>query len=206
MTAGTGKTYLTSKVIDSIQSTLDNNPNQEGFAFFYCNRNEADRRMALSVLRAFVRQLSTIASHIDSMQKTLKMFYTISRSKASEPTMTDCKNLLLELVDIYPRTTFILNALDECETGQRVALIEIFDYLLEHSSNPLKIFISSRPDLDIKRKLRNRANIEIQASDSHNDITKFVNREISKPPEWHNMETNLKGQIVRTLQEQSQGM
>lgn len=60
--AGTGKTFLTLKVIDDIQATLEKQPNEEGFAFFYCNRNEAARRDPLSVLSAFVRQLSTIAS------------------------------------------------------------------------------------------------------------------------------------------------
>ncbi|CZR64609.1 uncharacterized protein PAC_14507 [Phialocephala subalpina] len=203
---GTGKTFLTSKVIDRIQATLDNNPNQEGFAFFYCNRNEAKRREPLSALRTFVRQLSTIASEEELMQKNLKRFYSEQRLKASEPTMSDCKNILLELINIYPRTTLVLDALDECEKGKRVELIEVFDYLLAHASNPLKIFISSRPDLDIKRKLRDRTNIEIQANDNHHDITKFVDSEITKHPEWHTMDSTLKDQIVTTLQERSQGM
>ncbi|KAF8861649.1 hypothetical protein BDZ45DRAFT_586659, partial [Acephala macrosclerotiorum] len=203
---GTGKTFLTSKVIDQIHVNLKNSTNQEGFAFFYCNRNEAERREPLSALRAFVRQLSTIVGNKDSMQKSLKRFYIEHRLKASEPTMSDCKNILLELVNIYPRTTLVLDALDECEMGKRVELIEIFDYLLEHASNPLKIFISSRLDLDIKRKLKNRTNIEIQANDNHHDITKFLNSEISKHPEWLPKHPELKDQVVTTLQERSQGM
>src|SRR4051812_45795097 len=114
-TAGTGKTFLTSKVVDEIQLTLTSGVNQEAFAFFYCNRNEELRREPLSVLRGFIRQLSTITSEEHSIQKRLQNFHSECRLKASEPTMNDCKELLLELIDIYPRTTLVLDALDECE-------------------------------------------------------------------------------------------
>ncbi len=140
------------------------------------------------------------------MQKSLKRFYSEHRLKASELTISDCTKLLLELINLYPRTTLVLDALDECKTGKQVELIEVFDYLLAHASNPLKIFISSRPDLDIKRKLKNRTNIEIMANDNYDDITKFLNSKISKHPEWHMMDSTLKEKIVTTLQKQSQGM
>lgn len=42
-TAGKGKTFLTSMAIDSIQARLEQDQNQEGFAFFYCNYLEQDR-------------------------------------------------------------------------------------------------------------------------------------------------------------------
>ncbi|CZR59898.1 uncharacterized protein PAC_09792 [Phialocephala subalpina] len=38
--AGSGKTFLTSMVVDHVRGLLSRTPNHEGFAFFYCNRNE----------------------------------------------------------------------------------------------------------------------------------------------------------------------
>ncbi|KAF4635686.1 hypothetical protein G7Y89_g2417 [Cudoniella acicularis] len=186
-TAGTGKTFLTSKVIDEVQSALKRDPNQ-GFAFFYCKRNEPGRGDPLSVLKAYVRQLSTIAGDSHSIQRSVKQFYNEARQRASQLTMNDCKKLLLDFINIYPQTTLILDALDECESQSRVELIEIFECLLseaEEAKNPLKIFISSRPDDDIKRKLKHHANIEITATDNHEDITRFVGSRISKHPTWH---------------------
>ncbi|KAE9380762.1 hypothetical protein N431DRAFT_477640 [Stipitochalara longipes BDJ] len=205
-TAGTGKTFLTSKAIDDIQGSLNSNSNQEGFAFFYCNRNEAERREPLSMLRAFVRQLSTPSSEKHSIQKRLKAYYNDCRLKASQPTMKDCKELLLELVNIYPRTTLVIDALDECEKHKRLELIETLDYILAQASNPVKIFISSRPDGDIKERLKDRANIEIDANKNQDDISRFVNSEIVKHRRWRNMPPKLQTQIVETLQQQSQGM
>jgi Cdc6-like AAA superfamily ATPase len=204
--AGTGKTFLTSRVIDEIQAGLQSSPNQEGFAFFYCNRNETERREPLSMLRAFIRQLSTINYQSHSIQKCIKDFYNECRLKASEPTMGDCKELLLELVNIYPRTTLVVDALDECEKHKRFELIETLDHLLAKASNPVKIFVSSRPDGDIKERLKDRANIEINATDNQDDISIFVNSEIVKHRRWTKMPVKLKTRIVETLQQQSQGM
>jgi hypothetical protein len=158
------------------------------------------------VLRAFVRQLSSTASEKHSIQKRLQEYYNECRLKASGPTMGDCKKLLLELVNIYPRTTLILDALDECEKHKRLELIEILDHLLDKASNPVKIFISSRPDGDIKERLKDRANIGINANDNQDDISRFVSSEIIKHRRWGIMSADLKSQIVKTLQQQSQGM
>ena len=206
MRAGTGKTHLTSRVIDEIRGALKSNPNHEGLAFFYCNRNETERQEPLSVLRSFVRQLSTIFKDEDSIQKRLRQFYIQSRLKASEPTLGDCKELLLEFINLYPKTTFILDALDECDKHKRGVLIETFDYFLARASRPVKIFISSRPDSDVKERFKSQANIEIQATDNHDDISMFVESEITKHPRWKKISPELQKDIVETLQKGSQGM
>ena len=204
--AGTGKTFLTSKVIDKLQDGLKSGPNQEGFAFFYCNRNETERREPLSVLRAFVRQLSTISSEEDSIQTHLKKLYKESRLKSSELTINNCKEIILKFINICPRTTFILDALDECEKRSRSELIDLFDYLLSNAEKPLKIFISSRPYGDIKERLKDRANIEIKATNNQDDISRFVKTKITQHRKWDTMDLSLQQKIIETLQEGSQGM
>jgi ankyrin repeat domain-containing protein 50 len=206
MIAGTGKTYLTSRAIDEIRDTLKSNPNHEGLAFFYCNRNETERQEPLSVLRSFVRQLSTIANDEDSIQKNLRQLHIQTRLKASELNMDICKSLLLEFINLYPKTTLVLDALDECDKRKRGVLIETFEYFLDHASRPVKIFISSRPDGDIKEGFKNRANIEIRATDNHDDIATFVESEITKHRRWKKISLGLQEEIVETLQKCSQGM
>lgn len=204
--AGTGKTYLTSKVIDDIWDSLKNNPNHEGFAYFYCNRNETERQDPVMILRSLVRQLSTIATNGDCVQQRLLRYCRDTRKAASEPTIRDCEDLLLDFINLYPKTTLILDALDECDKENRCALIEALDFLLDHAKRPIKVFISSRPDLDIKEKFRTRANIDIQATDNYGDISKFIQTEIAKHPRWQKMSANLQTEIIQTLQYRSQGM
>lgn len=68
---GTGKTYLTSRVIDHIKHTLETSPHDEGFAFFYCNRSGPFMQDPLIVLRSFVRQLSYKAMTMTIFRATL---------------------------------------------------------------------------------------------------------------------------------------
>ncbi|KAK2769608.1 hypothetical protein FQN53_005988 [Emmonsiellopsis sp. PD_33] len=205
-TAGTGKTFLVSKVIDEIQDILKNDPNHEGIAFFYCNRNDPERREPLAVLRSFVRQLSTTANGQHSMQQRIRQYYNKSREEGSTPTINDCKELLLELINTYPKTTIILDALDECEEQKRSVLVEVVNYFVASASRPVKIFISSRPYIDIRDMFWNHANIGIQATDNHDDISKFVESEIVRHRRWNKMPTELQKDIVDTLQDRSQGM
>ena len=158
------------------------------------------------VLRSFVRQLSTIADDNCLMQKCLLQFSFQAQERGAEPTMEDCKGLLLEFINIYPNTTLILDALDECDKNKRGILIEKLDYLLDNAQRPVKLFISSRPDGDIKDKFKSRMNIEMQATDNHGDISEFVKREIAKHRRWKKMSSELQNEIIQTIHDRSQGM
>jgi hypothetical protein len=178
--AGAGKTFLVSKVIDYVRGVLGASRNHEGFAFFYCNRGEENRRDPLAVLRSFVRQLSTAAACPGGMRGKLRSLCSELRLKGSELTFEECREQLLESVNLYPKTTLVLDALDEFEPRSRRRLIDAMEHLLQRSERPLKVFISSRPDGDIRDRFLSRPNIEIQAIDNQDDIAKFVNGKIVK--------------------------
>lgn len=203
---GTGKTFLVSRVIDEIQQSLEVHPNQEGFAFFYCNRNEDERRGVLQVLTAFVRQLATIAREKNYIEIHLKQYYYDNKFSTKLPMIKDCKKFLLDLMNLYPRTTIISDGLDELEGPDRTELVEVFEDLLTESSNPLKIFITSRPEGDILEILEDRDNIELSFATNNEDISKFIESSIVKHRKWGGMEQVLKDQIIKTPNEQSKGM
>lgn len=140
------------------------------------------------------------------MQKRLRDLYREARLKGSDLSFDTCKQQLLESINLYPKTTLVLDALDECELESRGRLIETIEFLLSKAERPLKVFISSRPDGDIRDRFLSRPNIEIQATDNQDDIKKFINQEIVKHRRWTKMSSSLRGDIVRTLLENSQGM
>ncbi|PGH14627.1 hypothetical protein AJ79_02962 [Helicocarpus griseus UAMH5409] len=205
-TPGTGKTFLTSRAIDEIRRTLKVHPNHEGFAFFYCNRNEFERRQPLPILRSFVRQLSSTMNNQHSIQKRVRDYYIQGRQEASELTITKCRELLHEFITIYSKTTLVLDALDECEQASRSVLIEVFVHLLSQATRPVKIFISSGPEIDIRDRFEHHCNIGIRATDNHDDISSFVKSESTRHPRWNNMSPELRDGIIETIQQQSQGM
>ncbi|KAK4220807.1 hypothetical protein QBC38DRAFT_163141 [Podospora fimiseda] len=203
---GAGKTFLTSKVIDHAQSLLEQSPNQEGFAFFYCNRNEEERHKPLCVLRSYVRQLSTAASHPTEMRKKLRGVWHQMSQRGSELGFEACKEQLLQSVNLYQKTTLVLDALDECDSDSRRQLADTIEFLLSKSERPLKVFISSRPCRDIQNRFRDKSNIEIQAAYNENDIRKFVDENIVKHEEWKDMAPRLQDDIISALLNVSEGM
>lgn len=178
----------------------------EGFAFFYCNRHELNRREPLSVLRSYVRQLSTTADHPGNVKKELRDLYQSTREKGSDLSFDMCKEQLLDSVNLYPRTTLVLDALDECNQDSRNRLVEAIEFLLSNAKMPIKVFISSRPDRDIRSQFINRSNIEIQARNNEEDIRKYVDERIKEHGSWGDMSSSLKRAIVNVLLEHSEEM
>ncbi len=193
-------------VTDHVRCLLDSSPNHEGFAFFYCNRNEEERRKPLSVLRSYVRQLSTAVRNPGHMRKQLQDLCRDAKLKGSDLGFELCKQQLLELMNCYPKTILVLDALDECEPESRWRLVEMIEDLMSKSNRLLKVFISSRPDGDIRELFTSRPNIEIQATDNQEDIEKFVNGEIVRHHRWNKISPSLWEEIVRTLLRRSSGM
>ena len=158
-------------------------------------------------MRAFIRQLSSTAwSKEKSVHASLKSQYREARLKATKLTLSDCHKIILELVSDYPRTTLVIDALDECEKEQRLELVKILDDLLDKSYNPLRVFISSRPDGGIKEILGDRVTLEVNAENNSDDIAKYVDNEIEKHRRWKTISPEFRETIRNTLLQKSKGM
>ncbi|KAI2636665.1 hypothetical protein GGS21DRAFT_39862 [Xylaria nigripes] len=206
---GAGKTFLTSRIIEQVEATLLGRDNDEGFAFFYCNRNEEDRRNALPILRSYVRQLSRTLCKSDCIYPPLKQLCDKSRLEGSGWTFELCQESLVDLLCLYPRTILVLDALDECYPEERTKLLNFFDSIPKKSTKPVKVFISTRPEGDIRQRIDLFSSIEIKATDNENDIAKFVRQSIEENGRWRNaLEKNesLKEEIVKSLLDKSDGM
>ncbi|KAF7559480.1 hypothetical protein G7046_g4676 [Stylonectria norvegica] len=204
---GAGKTFLVSRVVDWVRNGLQDNENtDEGFAYFYCNRHEEDRRRPESILRSLVRQLSSRAAADNEIHQTLRDLKKRLMRDGRSLDIDASKDVLLELVNTYPATTIVLDALDECEADSREELMTALDYLMERSHSPLKVLISSRPNPDISNHFRAQPCIEVQATDNETDIKAFVDDRLSRDTRWASLSRNLQEEIRSTLLAGSRGM
>ena len=118
------------------------------------------------------------------------------------------KRLLLQLIEIYPQITLVVDALDECNKETRASFLEKLDILVSGKSSYLvKIFISSRPELDIKHRFSDESNMEIRATNNEKDIAMFVDDKIKDKKEWYcKISSELRELICETLVSKSDGM
>ena len=211
--AGSGKTKLVSKVVGSVRQGLGKVPQGEALAYFYCDQNQEDRRSPEQVLRSFARQLSTLRDS-DMIPSCIEQCY-VEKEKpgfaSSSLTFQECCVLVRELVTMYTKITLVLDALDECDRSTRQYLItEIDDLVSSSTSCVIKVFISSRPDRDIKYRFQVGPNVCISATDNGNDIKKFLVSSIDNSPKYWLAEVTsapgLREDIVDTLHEKADGM
>ena len=133
---------------------LDLDPSRT--AYFYCAKStaEPERAKPAEIMGALLRQLCS--SKLDEpIREPVAKVYEARRKKADEdcsairrPTIQDCTSLITQLTQDYP-AIIILDALDECEEDTRHEILEAFDCILEQSTEIVKIFVSSRDDVDI---------------------------------------------------------
>lgn len=199
-----------SSVVDDLSETLRVLPNNEAFAYFYCDRNQFERQKPASILSSFVRQLSIFQNH-NGLQRSIAQLYNQKKRNgfaSGKLRLEESQTVLADLFQLYPQVTLVLDALDECDRKTRSNLIGVLDNLIEKSIKPVKILISSRQDRDIKRHFETGPNLAIQAVDNQDDIEKFLNHELSVEGNFwcDEMSSELKNCICHTLLEKSRGM
>lgn len=125
-------------------------------AFFYCARStaEPERAKPTEIMGALLRQLASSKPDLPVKGPVAKE-YEARKEKAEEDcstlrklTVKDCTRLILELTEDHP-ATIIIDALDECEEGTRHELLEALDDIISKSTEVVKIFVTSRDDIDI---------------------------------------------------------
>lgn len=183
----------------------------DGLVYFYCDRNQPTHRDPTSILSSFVRQLSASAGDA-ALPTCVADVYRSKQSNAfpsGSLTFEESSIILGQLADALSTLTVVLDALDECEQDSRMQLVKLFSEQIARSSKPIKIFMSSRPDRDIKDRLKSEPNLEIDALSNHDDIAKYAKEQIEEncPSSWQrSVGHDLRDRIYQVLLDQCEGM
>ncbi|KAF3066794.1 hypothetical protein CFAM422_008949 [Trichoderma lentiforme] len=203
---GTGKTYLTSKVVDYVKQTLNTSQHDEGFAYFYCNRSGPSMQDPIVVLRSFVRQLAGKAfGEPGLIQSSLAQKCKAAKREGRELGYKDCKTLILESLNLYSKTTIILDALDESDITTH-NLCTILIEMMEESRRPVKIFISTRPDRKYLEAFRDKHIITLDASNQQEDIERFLEQKLYSTESFTERSQEAQDEIKHVFATRSCGM
>ncbi|KAF4999983.1 hypothetical protein FDECE_11331 [Fusarium decemcellulare] len=200
--AGSGKTFVISKVIDHILSQAKPD---EAVAYFYCNREESDRRNPAHIFPCLVRQLSSSRGECGSIHRVVKDRASQLVEGSSAFTVRQSIDLINDIIGDYSSTTIIIDALDECERERLQLMMSSLDRLMAQR-NRLKVFISSRRDDDIRLHFQSRPVIEMTATDSQDDIVHFVDSKLHQNPHWEGLSDELRDMIRQELVRGAEGM
>ena len=177
---GAGKSTLVSIVIEDAmrRSKAGRGPPP---VYFYCSRNPAEpqRSEAAAIFSSIVRQLSCAEPGHPLLPPVVEIYEKKGQGFSSHGLrIEDSCNVIKELIEYYPVTTIVIDALDECNAEERGMLLDAIEGLLQDSSlGLLKVFLSSRDDQDITCTLREYPNLDLVSSRNSADIEAFVRDE-----------------------------
>ncbi|KAI5790570.1 hypothetical protein FPQ18DRAFT_277531, partial [Pyronema domesticum] len=209
-TPGAGKTYIASKVIDSLPS----NTTGMKLAYFYCNRGEENRREPESILSSIIQQLAQSPIDENKLLKPIVDIYRERKKKgqiSSRLSLSESRELLVQLTDIYPRTMICIDALDEVAEDKRIYLLKALNYVITESKNLVKIFATTRMDPEIVTHFEMFPRIELQPDDNDSDINQFVKTRVKSTIDDRqllsgNVSDELQIEICEVLCKRSKGM
>lgn len=168
-----------SKVIDDfmVQSVTK----QHALAFFYCNYREESRRDPTSLLRELVKQLclSVPGALLPEPVVSIHQGRLYAGNESSRLRLSECRDLIVQLLTAFSQTTIIIDALDECNRDTRRDLILVLKHIIT-STEHVRIFLTSRTDGDIQRLLWDFPSYYINATDNAGDIGVYIKSEIER--------------------------
>lgn len=146
--AGTGKSTIARTVAQALEAK-----GQLGASFFF-KRNEPDRGNARRFIPTITKEL--IKHNKDLASGVLKAIEHDPQIAAKDVTEQFNKLLLepLKNVAMYQSRTLVIviDALDECENDKEIGtILQFLPRVQESSSLRLKIFLTSRPELPLRR-------------------------------------------------------
>lgn len=200
-------------VVDTFLEEQQQSETEGALAYFYCN-DEPQRRDPEAIMAALLKQLSRLRPELPLKGPIVAEYKKIvlrDGSLSGPLGLTRCTELILQLLELYPQTTIVIDALDECDEEKREYLLFALKKLIKESRGVVKIFVSSRDDRDIVQQLEDVPNLYITADDSRGDIEIFVQDEVSKCIKDRKLlkgkvDNELKYHICRVLADGAHGM
>ncbi|KAJ6032419.1 Mur ligase C-terminal, partial [Penicillium herquei] len=196
--AGTGKTFLTSGVIDHLYESLQP---EEGLAFYYCRRSGDKFEDPDNIIRSIFRQLATRALQANSnqMRKDVQDLFFKSKDQISRAQISTCKLQILKSLDQYSQITLVIDALDECAEPKK-ELFDLIESMVSQSKCPVRVFLSARPNFGVEDRFFGKATIKTELNQVGSDIEKFIFLD------WDMISEEVQVRAIDSLKQKSEGM
>ena len=177
-----------------------------GIAFFFFSfQTESTPIQILSILiKQLCRRTREIPKHILEL-------YTRCTYDDLAPRLAELEHHFEKTIGCFDQVFLVVDAMDECKKDHRKGLLSYIVRLFGSSPGKLKLFVTGRPETDIKEALRSETfkSIRIEATMVTADTASYVAHELeNRHHPYYNvrMDFSLKKQVEHALVSQANGM
>ena len=200
--AGSGKTILASRVIDHIlsRSAVDG----QKLAYFYCDASDSESQKPEVVLGTLLSQicskLASIPSGIDAAFENA----TDSSGRQRQATVDELQSMMLLALNLCGNVVIVVDGVDEAI--RREELCELLASLSPGQDSGAQLFVTSRPEPDIRRVFGRMQSISAQCEAADSDIDEYIAARIAGDLRLRKMSHDLQQHVHHSLRQGAQGM
>lgn len=196
---GAGKTILTSIVVDDLCTRRFRDDARVGIAYLYCNFRQADEQKAEDLLSSLLKQLS---QGCPSVPDGVKALYYDHQKKRTRPSFDEISRNLQSVAAMCPRVFIIVDALDECQSADRMRFLSVI--LSLQAKHEVNIFASSRFIPEVVDQFKASISLEIRANSE--DIERYLEGHMGHLPSLVQEDRLLRNEIKVGVSEAVGGM
>ena len=213
MTLSTLNTHhrVSSTVIQEVITLRDNR--LASVAYFYFDFRDINKQNRRDLLPSLITQLSDQSHRHCDVLNCLYLKHRNGAQRPSEYELIQCLKDMITLPD-QPPIYLIIDALDECPDtsglpSAREQVLDLLKALVELSLPNLRLCVTSRPEIDIRRALERLTSVRVslhEQSGQKRDIIDYVTSVVQSDPkmrQWRDEDKNL---VIKTLSERADGM
>ena len=182
-------------------------------AYFYFDFRVINKQNRRDLLLSLVTQLSDQSNRHCDILNGLYLKHRSGSQRPSEDELIQCLMDMLTLPDQQP-IYLIIDALDECPDtsglpSPREQVLDLLKALVELSSPNLRLCVTSRPEIDIRRALESLTLLRVslhEQSGQKQDIVNYVASVVQSDLKMRRWREEDKNKVIETLSERADGM
>lgn len=192
---GAGKTVLSAMVIRHLTQFCQATGGKNAVVFLYFSYDQRQTDSWAKLIGRLSRQLVTQSVEVPSAVESVFQFL-----RDAKPVDEQYEEMLLSMVECFSRVYFVVDALDE---GDELHM-KVVSTIISLPKNKVKLFATSRPNLEIESRFRHGLRIEVSATVT--DIEKYATSRFNQFPSRVSGNSELREQVIRAIVASTQGM
>ncbi|KAF5548839.1 ankyrin repeat L25 [Fusarium mexicanum] len=195
--SGTGKTVLSSTVIENIQNSLPQ-LRDSVLLYFYITFTDKRKQSLEAILTSLIGQLYY---RCQASRPPITSLYSQCGSGKSEPNIEQLKSTLRQMLSLAGQVFIVIDALDEYQ-NRSTQRHELFSWIESFGIERVNthLLVTSRPEHDIKTSIETWADsssiIPLQTDNVDRDISGYIRDVVTKSPSF----ARWRKYVIRILQ------
>lgn len=200
--AGSGKTIATSYLIHHLASSQKFPDFVLGYFYYDASTIESltPETFFGAILKQFCSELPELPTEVvDSYKRA-----TNRSGTPKQPSLSELKFLLRTFLERQNSAVIVIDGIDE--SPDYAVVCDFLTSVVQSGQYPLRVFVSSRPEVDLRRRFKQFQQIPVPEFALEEDIGVYIKMRIATDPRLRRMSEKMKQYVELTLRTDSHGM